>query len=546
MSKKITLCLKPVSMIILLTALFCSGFAEEMHISIVSIIENDQVPGIASGGLIPWGNGYVSFDVVYGLDRQNDPKQITASISYYAKNGRTAEEVTGWNLILNDHAESSIYCEKWYEFPDGQQTNYTNTTPISFDGEIYSCRLIPVLADQNSADQFPVLYGSLMTDNGLAAATDAEETAPIGFGYVNSTAVALRKEMNGDVITRLPQDSCVWVRDEKKDEQGVSWYRVNAGTSAVGEGAQNYFGWMKAEFIDAGEKVWHDIGALSCGGKGMIALRTDGSVLLAGHAMADPAGTGSVSPKSWNERMTNARQVVVGDVADYYAVMMDGGIVMTGMEERLYPDGKKVWLLSEGQGEVFAITEEYELIDIHHPYLGINRLTPVYPGNLPDARILAHTVRMVTTDSLLFLITDRGELYVEQLQEVAGSMPDWSAWTDITGFCSTNYWDGKNADSLTPVYAAVREDGSVLAWPELLQNRISGWTELEDIRICGTYVVGLKKNGTVVSTELRDYPEPGVFGWNDITVVSPGNDYCVGLKSDGTLVFAGDHLMWQK
>ncbi len=69
---------------------------------------------------------------------------------------------------------------------------------------------------------------------------------------------------------------------------------------------------------------------------------------------------------------------------------------------------------------------------------------------------------------------------------------------------------------------------------------------MEDIRICGTYVVGLKKDGTVVSTELRDDPEPDVCGWNDIIAVSPGNDYCVGLKSDGTLVFAGSHLMWQK
>ncbi len=57
----------------------------------------------------------------------------------------------------------------------------------------------------------------------MVASTTAKEVIPIGFGYVNGEAVALRKEMNRDVITRLPQDSCVWVRDEKKDEKGVSW-----------------------------------------------------------------------------------------------------------------------------------------------------------------------------------------------------------------------------------------------------------------------------------------------------------------------------------
>ena len=375
--------------------------------------------------------------------------------------------------------------------------------------------------------------------------SDTDKTDPIGFGYVNSPAVALRKEINGEVLIRLPMDSCVWVGDEKTDERGIKWYRINAGSLVVGEDAQNYTGWMKAEFIDAGEKIWHDIESISTNGKGMIALRTDGSVLLAGHALVDPTGIETVSPKSWNEKMDHARQVVVGDVSEYYAVMMDGGITITGRDGKLFPDGKRVWLLSEGSGEVFALTEEYELIDIYHPYLGVNRPKPVFPETLPDARAFAHTIKMVTLDSLLFLLTDQGELYVEQLQEVMGSMPDWSEWTDVTGICSSNYWDGHNADSLTPVYAAVKKDGSVLAWPELLQNRIIGWTEMKDIRICGTYVMGLKKDGTVVSTELRDFPEPDVSGWNDIIAIGPGNDYCVGLKSDGTLVFSGDHLMWQ-
>ncbi len=385
-----------------------------------------------------------------------------------------------------------------------------------------------------------------ITDGSLIVGADANKAAPIGFGYVNNTAVALRKEMNKEILTRLPIDSCVWIRDEKTDEKGIKWYQINAGSTDVGEDAQNYTGWMKAEFIDAGEKVWYDIESLSSGGKGLIALRTDGSALLAGHAMVDPTGMGSVSPRSWNEKMNHARQVVIGDTAEYYAVMMDGGITITSQNGKLFPDGKRVWLLSEGSMKVFAITEEYELIDIYHPHLGVNRLKPVFPEALPDARILAHTVRMVTTDSLLFLMTDQGELYVEQLQSVIGSMPDWSEWTDIIGISSSNYWDGKHTESLTPVYAAVREDGSVLAWPELLQNRVRDWTEMKDIRICGTYVVGLKKDGTVLSAELRDYPEPDVSGWRDIIAVSPGNDYCVGLKSDGTLIFAGDHLMWQK
>ena len=374
----------------------------------------------------------------------------------------------------------------------------------------------------------------------------AEGAAPIGFGYVNNVNVALRREINGDILSRLPKDSCVWIREEKTDAKGILWYHIHAGSSAVNESVRNESGWMKAEFIDAGEKVWHDIVSVSSGGKGLIALRKDGSALLAGHAMVNPEGTGAVSPKYWNDKMGPARQVVVGDTAEYYTVSADGGIVSTGSEQKLFPNGKRVWLLSEGYGSRLAITDEYELVDIHHPYLGNNLMNPVFPETVPDARVLSHTVKMFTTDSLLFLVTAQGELFVEQIQDIIGTMPDWSEWTDIAGFCGSNHWDGQNPLSVTPVYAAVKKDGSVMAWPEILQARIKDWNNMEEIRMYGSYVVGLKKDGTVVSANLRDTPVPDVSSWKDIIAADPGNDYCVGLKSDGTLLFAGDHLIWEK
>ena len=85
-----------------------------------------------------------------------------------------------------------------------------------------------------------------------------------------------------------------------------------------------------------------------------------------------------------------------------------------------------------------------------------------------------------------------------------------------------------------------------MAWPEILQARIKDWNNMEEIRMYGSYVVGLKKDGTVVSANLRDTPVPDVSSWKDIIAADPGNDYCVGLKSDGTLLFAGDHLIWEK
>lgn len=85
------------------------------------------------------------------------------------------------------------------------------------------------------------------------------EEVPVGFGFVNAKDVALRRETGGKLIARLPKDACVWVKDAK----GVRWLRLNAG---LNEGVNvDYEGWIKAEFIDTADEVWHDVVDVSCG-----------------------------------------------------------------------------------------------------------------------------------------------------------------------------------------------------------------------------------------------------------------------------------------
>ena len=50
-----------------------------------------------------------------------------------------------------------------------------------------------------------------------------------GFGIVNDTDVALRENPGGKKLTRLPKDTCVWIRDTRTDGDGSVWYEVSAG-----------------------------------------------------------------------------------------------------------------------------------------------------------------------------------------------------------------------------------------------------------------------------------------------------------------------------
>ena len=58
----------------------------------------------------------------------------------------------------------------------------------------------------------------------LSLDTAAAET--LGWGFVNSTDVALRRGIGGKIVTRLPIDTCVWINDTQTDSNGVLWYTI--------------------------------------------------------------------------------------------------------------------------------------------------------------------------------------------------------------------------------------------------------------------------------------------------------------------------------
>lgn len=121
-----------------------------------------QGPFVYSDGLIEWGNGCISFDLLQSMGNDSVPMNaIVASVSYYSKDGKTAEEVKGWNVIVNGHEELPVYCECWYTFPDGGQTNYTNTVFSVLTDGISQVRLVPVLSADVDANRYPDIVGIL-------------------------------------------------------------------------------------------------------------------------------------------------------------------------------------------------------------------------------------------------------------------------------------------------------------------------------------------------------------------------------------------------
>lgn len=185
------------AVILLLLSVCFGAVAEDLAVTLIPVTESSQREGVRSDGLIPWGNGFVSFDVILSSGVQGYPDGVTASISYYAKNGKASGEVLGWDLVLNDDNDAPVHCDLWYVFPDGQQANYTNSVPVVFAESIHTCKIVPLLADDLSSDQYPALFGSTAESH-----QTGDSAVLMNSGYVSrgSTRVAFQYPAGCEIV----------------------------------------------------------------------------------------------------------------------------------------------------------------------------------------------------------------------------------------------------------------------------------------------------------------------------------------------------------
>ena len=361
----------------------------------------------------------------------------------------------------------------------------------------------------------------------------------LGFGFVNDKKVALRRKPGGDIVWRMPKDACVWINDTKTDSKGRLWYQVRSGLN-VEHANWDYTGWIRADFVDAGSTVWHDVVRLDAGEEGLIVCRSDGTVETAGRPICSSNWSGWKNTRGWDRGRTDAVDVLARDNLAFSIILQDGRLIASDENEPLYADDP-VKLIC-GDYEVFTLLQSGRVV---FSQSGRNaNLYWEYPTVCPEKETLLNTVKMVKNiHRVLFLQEDGSVMSAEYVKDAPEQeVPDWSEWTGLTtvsaGVCLVH---GSNL-YLTGVYAGIREDGTVIAAPQLLRDVTDNWMDMADVCFGKTYVLGLIKDGTVLSAGLDGSPAMDVISWTDIIAIDAAEDWCVGLRRDGTLVFAGDHV----
>ncbi len=360
---------------------------------------------------------------------------------------------------------------------------------------------------------------------------------PIGFGMVNASDVAIRKEAGGSRITRLPKGTSVWIMDSASDSRGDTWYHVRAQESTK-TGYPVRKGWIKAEFVDAGSRLWNNIQYVKTASFGMIALTKDGTVLCAGdYALCDPQ---ELDRYSGLKDIGQIGFTTIG--CGFFAVDGQGNLYRNDVQNRA---ANQVRLT--GSTDFLCITRDNTLQCTYEGNIRVRWICPQEGGETALSRVIA----MDGCDSRSIFLTDDGKVFCAQVDDLALDYPepDWKTWTDVVSIeasiCSfgTDTRQGHTFRKLVPAFAAVRRDGTVLAAPESLAALTADWRDIRKTAIGPDWILGLKKDGTVIAAGIDGHTPPDLSAWTDLVDISTGNTFCVGVKRDGSLVFAGDFLL---
>jgi len=92
--------------------------------------------------------------------------------------------------------------------------------------------------------------------------------------------------------------------------------------------------------------------------------------------------------------------------------------------------------------------------------------------------------------------------------------------------------------------AIVNSDGTVdiVGYPYFVSSRnTDDWRDIVQVNLGENYVLGLKRDGTVVMTGSSSYQyvEKEIPNWQDIIAITSVKNGSCGIKSDGTVVTAG-------
>ena len=306
---------------------------------------------------------------------------------------------------------------------------------------------------------------------------------------------------------------------------------------------------------------WNDVAALTGTLYNLIALRRDGTVLV-----TEPTRSGNSTLEEILS-MTDAVQAVWQ--GDSLAVLCrDGSVRSTGYveyyrDETTETDGwQGITALASNDEIIAGIREDGTVVRTR--FQGT-----ILPDGLQEelgweaAGDLAEQRKEQTPDLIsgwknvkeLSLYSDHAAALFSDGTAAAAGFPEDQSTVDyrtgltLDGSCEVNGWSNlKQVIALHGETIGLKNDGTLLTTAEMPEEW-SGYTDVESIWTgsLGWAAAAIRFDGTVVYLREGDDSsgQNNISGWTDMEQLSLGRRFTVGLRADGTVTAVGDNFAGQ-
>ena len=160
-----------------------------------------------------------------------------------------------------------------------------------------------------------------------------------------------------------------------------------------------------------------------------------------------------------------------------------------------------------------------------------------------------------TNVKMLSMATDHAAVLLEGGTAAAAGFPedqdiiDYQTGLTQNGSCQVDGWsDLKQVLALNGETIGLKNDGTLLTTAEMPEE----WKEYRDLKSIwgissGSTAAAIRADGTVVYLYKGDdsYGQNNISGWTDMVQLSIGENHTVGLRADGTVTAVGDNYAGQ-
>ena len=279
---------------------------------------------------------------------------------------------------------------------------------------------------------------------------------------------------------------------------------------------------------------WADIVSVSVADQHIVGLKADGTVVAAGTEQEDVCDV-----SEWSdivEISTNSFHTV--------GLKADGTVVATGQN-------------NEGQCNVSSWTNIVAISTGQFHTVGLKADGTVIATKFTaDSTFFPYAGQCdVSNWNNIASVLARGSrtigLKTDGTVVAAGSNCDVSGWTDIAALemgqdCTIGL---KKDGTVVAIWEeSHRLDGTAVVAANDIKNylhEVNSWSNIIAVAAGDGFVVGVKRDGTVVAVGINTDGQCNVNSWTDIVAIASGSKYTVGLKADGTVVAVGNNSYGQ-